>query len=111
MKTIMILLLILVFISIIISITIFIRNIMVYKFRKYIINICYTHTMEYLNDRLNNFIDYEISTNIYHKAVNMRNNIIDKYKYEEMIFSIKPLKLDKWFTEEEVNFIEFGTLK
>lgn len=32
----------------------------------------------------------------------------DKYSYEEMLYSFKPLKLEAWFTEEEIKILKGG---
>lgn len=29
----------------------------------------------------------------------------NKYTYDQMLFSFKPLRLDKWFTDEEIDFL------
>lgn len=34
--------------------------------------------------------------------------IIDKYSYEQILFSFKPFKLEAWFTLEEIKFIKRG---
>lgn len=31
--------------------------------------------------------------------------IVDKWTYEQMLFSLKPLKLKYWYTDEEIDFI------
>lgn len=33
--------------------------------------------------------------------------LLDKYSYNRYLFSFKPLKLEKWFTEEELEFITY----
>lgn len=30
----------------------------------------------------------------------------DKYTYEQMLFSFKPLRLESWFTEDELSFLK-----
>lgn len=87
-----------------------IRNVKVCEFRNYIINASHNHTLDYYDDIDWNSKDWEINYKLYEKASSLYRQINDKYEYNEMLYSIKPLKLDKWFTEEEVNFIEFGTL-
>ena len=32
-------------------------------------------------------------------------NLHDKYSYNDMLYSFKPLKLEKWFTEEEIRYL------
>ena len=87
-----------------------IRNVKVCEFRNYIINASYNHMLDYYNDIDWNSKDWKINYKLYEKASSLYRQINDKYEYDKMLYSIKPLKLDKWFTEEEVNFIEFGTL-
>lgn len=31
--------------------------------------------------------------------------IIDKYTYDDMLYSIKPLKLESWYTEDEIKIL------
>lgn len=87
-----------------------IRNAKVCKFRIYILKTTYNHVDDYYNNIDWDSIDWRDRYELHEKASSLCQQINDKYKYEEMLYSIKPLKLDKWFTEEEVNFIEFGTL-
>lgn len=87
-----------------------IRNTKVCKFRIYILNMSYDHVDDYCNNIDWDSIDWKDKYKLYEEASSLCQRINDKYKYDEMLYSIKPLKLDKWFTEEEVNFIEFGTL-
>ena len=98
-------------IILLLSILFIIRNEKVCKFRIYILNMSYRHVDDYHNNIDWNSIDWEDSYELHEKACSLYRQINDKYEYEEMLFSIKPLRLDEWFTEEEVNFIEFGTLK
>lgn len=44
---------------------------------------------------------YDEYLQINHKA----KMIVEKYTYEDMLFSFKPLKLEYWFTEEEIEFM------
>lgn len=34
-----------------------------------------------------------------------RLNLLDKYSYDDMLYSFKPLKLENWFTEEEIEYL------
>ena len=38
----------------------------------------------------------------------MVDKICDKYSYARMIFSFRPLKLEYWYDEEEIAFINEG---
>lgn len=31
--------------------------------------------------------------------------ILDKYTYEDMLYSIKPLKLESWYTDDEIKIL------
>ena len=98
-------------IALLILISFFIRNSKTSEFRTYILNISHNHVIDYYNDIDWSSKNWEINYKLYKKATSLYRQINDKYEYDEMLYSIKPLKLDKWFTEEEVNFIKFGTLK
>lgn len=97
-------------IGLLLSILFLIRNAKVCKFRLYILNITYDHLQDYFNNIDWNSIDWEDSYKLYEEASSLYKQINDKYEYDEILYSIKPLKLDKWFAEKECNFIEFGTL-
>ena len=42
----------------------------------------------------------------YHKLSDRVNNVIDRYSYNKMLFSFKPLKLEYWFTKEEIKYFK-----
>ena len=44
----------------------------------------------------------------YNGLKRMCSQIINKYSYEQILFSLKPFKLESWFTPEEVEFIKRG---
>ena len=44
----------------------------------------------------------------YKELKKMCRQIIEKYSYEQILFSLKPFKLESWFTPEEVEFIKRG---
>ena len=102
---------VIVILALLVLILFFIKNIKTCEFRIYILNMSYNHTMDYYDNVDWSSEDWEIKYKLYEKASSLYKQINDKYEYDEMLYSIKPLRLDKWFTEEEVNFIEFGTLK
>ena len=33
--------------------------------------------------------------------------LLDKHSYNKYLYSFKPLKIDKWFTKEELEFMEY----
>ena len=70
-----------------------------------------------INDAVhNNIINwYEESGNTYDgeehdRRINMRDKIMNKYSYEQFLYSFKPLKLEYWFTDDEIDFIKEGGL-
>lgn len=74
-------------IGIIISMYVLIRNAKVYKFRSYLINLIYN------NVDVNNFWT--------------ARKLFDKHTYEKMLYSFKPLKMEYWFTEEELKLLGY----
>lgn len=71
----------------------FIRNIKVYNFRKYIAGLTYLKSLNMLND------------NRSMEEIDHLWDIIRKVSYNEMLYSFKPLKLEYWFTKEEIEKI------
>lgn len=71
----------------------FIRNIKVYSFRKYIADLTYLKSLNMLNN------------NISMEEIDHLWDIIRKISYNQMLFSFKPLKLEYWFTKEEIEKI------
>lgn len=80
------------------------RNNKVYNFRIKIIDDCH--------NVLNNFLDslkddeelYERYEE-YKYLETKKDEILSKYSYESMVFSLKPLKLERWYTKEEIEFM------
>lgn len=71
----------------------FIRNIKVYKFRRYIAGLIYLKSLNMLNN------------NIPMEEIDHLWDIINNVSYNEMLYSFKPLKLEYWFTKEEIEKI------
>jgi hypothetical protein len=44
----------------------------------------------------------------YEELKKMCFQIVNKYSYEQILYSFKPFKLESWFTPEEVEFIKRG---
>lgn len=65
------------------------RNNKVYKFRCEIIDLEFERHLE------------AIRQGLFFKPL----NLIDKHSYDEMLRSFKPLKLENWFTEEEIEYL------
>ena len=64
------------------------RNNKVYRFR---------------NDILDHMYYSDIDWDKWLKA----RNIYTKYSYDDMVFSFKPIKLESWFTEEEIKLLGY----
>lgn len=41
---------------------------------------------------------------------NLMNKLRNKYEYNELLFSFKPLKLENWYTEEEIKMLSNESL-
>lgn len=70
-----------------------IRNNKVLKFRLYLCNLC----SEYEYKRINK--------GIFNAEYTAFEWFLDKYSYDKMLFSFYPLKLEYWYTEEEIKKI------
>jgi hypothetical protein len=80
------------------------RNNKVYAFRIEVIDKCYN----VLSDFLDSIKDDEELYERYeeHEQLDMkRDEILLKHSYESMLFSLKPLKLERWYTKEEIEFM------
>lgn len=87
MKTMLVILLIIVFLALIVLTYVLIRNEKVFNFREYIRECIYEN---YNGD------DY----------FQIRQTLYDKYSYDDLLYSIKPLKLEYWYTEEEIKVMK-----
>lgn len=63
------------------------RNYEVHKFRFYLIDLCSNYAVK----KIANSEDWN-----YDKFLN-------KYSHKKMLYSFKPLKLENWFTKEEID--------
>lgn len=69
----------------------FVRNFYVMKFGSKIIDLCYKHNLRRIDKTWGG--DYESAYDwFYHK-----------YSYGKFLFSFKPLKLEYWYTKEEID--------
>lgn len=64
---------------------IFARNFQVGKFRSKIINLCYEHNLRHILSNDSAYVWF-----------------YDKVSYNKMLYSFKPLKLEYWWTKEEI---------
>lgn len=82
-------------IGVIISMYALIRNNKVYKFRCYIADLIYSRACDMIDDE----VSYQDTSYLW----NMLNNI----SYEEMLYSFKPLKMECWFTDDELKLLGY----
>lgn len=68
------------------------RNNKVAKFRKEILQMASEESERRINVGRNDFL--------------VPLNIMDKHTYAQMLYSSKPLKLEAWFTEEEIKMLK-----
>jgi len=80
------------------------RNENVYNFRIEVINKCYDVLGSFLESLKN---DKELNER--HEELEQlkmkKDEILSKHSYESMVFSLKPLKLKYWYTNEEIEFM------
>jgi len=80
------------------------RNDAVCRFRIAYMNYCTDVVLSFL-DSLKNDAELAERYTQYEQICKIKDTIIDKYSYNKLLFSIKPLKLKNWFTEEEIEFM------
>lgn len=56
----------------------------VYKFRSFIIDLCYEYALK-------------------HKDLTSYERFHGKYTFDQMVYSFKPLTLEAWFSKEEID--------
>lgn len=73
-----------------------------------------TSLSDFLFDELKRIINTYKDDDEFHEDENNYYNIKEKvqfllykHSYEKYLFSFKPLKLEKWFTKEELEFIKY----
>lgn len=101
MKALIFILTIICFIFLIISFYFLIRNDKVYEFRRKYSNAAFA----YLQKVFNSCVTGQDFSN-YYESRDKILNIIDKYSYEQMLYSFKSLKLENWFVENEIQYLE-----
>lgn len=74
---------------------ILIRNNKVCKFRNYIANLIYFKGCDMINDGASL------------KDVSPLWDMLNDISYDEMLYSFKPLKMECWFTEEELKLLGY----
>lgn len=68
----------------------------------------------FLSDELKRILNTYKDDNEFHEDEDSYNYIrdkiyflLEKYSYNEYLFSFKPFKLEKWFTKEELEFMKY----
>ena len=82
-------------IGVIISMYVLIRNNKVCKFRMYIADLIYSRACDMIND------------GAYHGDIFGLWDMLDDISYEEMLYSFKPLKMECWFTDDELKSLGY----
>ena len=82
---------------------ILIRNDQVYEFQMLVSRGCHAYLIIYINQNRDNFSEEQYE--------NLRARVYeinDRYSYYRMLFSFRSLRLDCWYTQDEVDIIEEG---
>jgi hypothetical protein len=72
-----------------------IRNYKVYKFRVYIAYLIDSRACDMINDGAS------------YQDISYLWEILDDISYEKMLFSFKPLKMEYWFTDDELKLLGY----
>lgn len=98
-----------IFIIILLSLALFLafRNNKTYVFTRFYGDAAFKVVEDFLNS-LHDDQELEDRKIEYKELKKMCSQIIEKYSYEQILFSLKPFKLETWFTPEEVEFIKRG---
>jgi hypothetical protein len=84
-----------------------IRNVQVFHFQTTISNAAHQNVIDWL-DSLENDDELNRRRDEYEAKAKMLDRICNKLSYEKMLFSFRPLTLESWFDEKEIEFIEDG---
>jgi hypothetical protein len=80
------------------------RNKNVHNFRIEVINKCYDVLISFL-DSLKDDKELNERYEQLERLKMKKDEILSKHSYYSMLFSLKPLKLEHWYTEEEIEFM------
>lgn len=83
------------------------RNNKTYAFTCFYGNAAFKVVGDFLNS-LHNDRELQDKEAEYKELKKMCHQIINKYSYAQILFSLKPFKLESWFTPEEIKFIKKG---
>ena len=67
----------------------------------------YGNQLSFLN-QFDSDLDFRPHEEEYRALQAKCDELFDRYSYNKLVLSFKPLKLEKWFTPEEVDWIENG---
>ena len=80
----------------------YLRNTKVYTFRTNTKHRCYDNIRRKFDDCIHDFEKRWIE---YLEYSNKLEKIANKWKYQDMLYSHKPLKLEYWYTDDEIELI------
>jgi len=80
------------------------RNNKVYAFRREVTDKCYNVLTSFL-DSLKDDEELHQRHEEFEQLDMMKDEILSKHSYESMVFSLRPLKLEHWYTKEEIEFM------
>lgn len=85
----------------------FLRNTQVFHFQTTISHAAHQNVIDWLNS-LENDDELNRRRDECEAKLEMLNRICNKLSYGKMLFSFRPLTLESWFDEKEIEFIEAG---
>lgn len=81
------------------------RNTRVAEMQTRVINAGYKYKMAFL-DSLRDDDELRARWNEWETRKNTADDMFDRYSYDEMVFSFRPLTYDEWYTETECEIIK-----
>ena len=81
------------------------RNNNVCSFRIAINHFMSDFLINYLNS-MEDDDDFHKHQEEYERLIKCRDYIWEKYSYDQMLFSLKPLRIEDWFTKDELSFLK-----
>lgn len=85
----------------------FIRNTNVYNFQTKVCDAVYNNLINWLSN-IEDDIELQKKEYEYLFKQHMAKHIIDKHSYLKMLLVLKPLRLENWYSDEEIEFINEG---
>lgn len=80
------------------------RNTLVCKLQSRVNNACYNYKMAFL-DSLKNDDELKARWDEWKTLKRIADDMNDRYGYNKMVFSSRPLEIEEWYTEEECEII------